>query len=365
MPELDNTSQVIDTNPAPIGASPEPAALTVTEKPVETPNWEEAADAEMSAIFRKNNPAREDDGKFAGTAPKEETKLPDQAQTEKVEQPVAAINAPQSWSAEMKAVFPSLPPAAQEFIAKRESEAQAKITQQGQELSTYEPIKSVIEQHKDIFERNGLDYSDGLGRMLNAERMLERDPVAAIGMIAKAYGVDLGQLKGQQQQNSDPNLAALHQQIAQLQSRLDEQSQRDEQRSRAEAQTQLQSTQSIIEKFSADKPDWADLENDVHEAIIGIQAAIAQGVRPAMPPDQILSTAYERAQRNNPDAWAKKQEADRKAEETKKLAEAQKRADEAKRSKVVNISSSPASGRTVTSMDDTLKETYRKSQQSA
>lgn len=358
MSELDNTTEVIDTSPAPVGATPEPVALTVTDKPEATPNWEEAADAEMSAIFRKNNPERAEDGKFASREP--EAKLPDQAPIEKVEQPVvAAINAPQSWSAEMKAVFPTLPPAAQEFIAKRESEANAKITQQGQELSTFEPIKSVIEQHRDIFERNGLEYGDGLARMLNAERMLERDPVAAIGMIAQAYGVNLGQLAGQQQPQ-DSATAALHQRIAQLEGRLDEQSKRDEQRSKAEAESDTKSRQTLIEKFSQDKPDWADLENDVYLELTALKAAMEDGIILPMTREEHLAKAYERAQRSNPEAFAKKQEADRKAEEVKKLAEAQKRADEAKRSKVVNISSSPASGKQVSSMDDTLRETFRK-----
>lgn len=357
MPELDNTTEVIDTSPAPVGATPEPVTQAVTE----APNWEEAADAEMAAIFRKNNPERADDGKFASREPKAETELTDQAPVEKVEQPVAAINAPQSWSAEMKEVFPTLPPAAQEFIAKRESEAQAKITQQGQELSSFEPIKSVIEQHKDIFERNGLDYGDGLGRMLHAERLLEQNPVAAIGMIAQAYGVDLRQFNGQQQPQ-DSATSALHQRIAQLESQLNDTSSRIQQRERAEAETQAKSAQTLIEKFSQDKPDWADLENDVLVELTGINAAIENGLMQAMPPDQKIQKAYDRAQRNNPEAWTRKQETDRKAEEAKKLAEAHKRAEEAKRSKVVNITSSPATGKQVSSMDDTLRESFRKAQ---
>lgn len=362
MSELDNTTEVIDTSPAPVGATPEPVALTVTEKPEATPNWEEAADAEMSAIFRKNNPERAEDGKFASREPKDESSLPDQAQTKPEDQPVAVTPAPTSWSTEAKELWPTLSPAAQEIILKREKEASETITRQGQDLSQYEPIKAVIDQHRDIFTKNAISVDDGLARMLNAERLLDRDPYAAIPMIAQAYGVDLNRLVTGQQQPQDSATSALHQRIAQLESQLNDTSSRIQQREALEAQTQLQSTQTLIEKFSQDKPDWADLENDVHEAIIGIKAAIEQGVRPAMPPDQILSTAYERAQRNNPEAWAKKQEADRKAEEAKKLAEAQKRADEAKRSKVVNISSSPASGKQVSSMDDTLRETFRKAQ---
>ncbi len=265
-----------------------------------------------------------------------------------------------SWSAEHKEMFKTLPPEMQTYVVQRDKETSEILSRQGNELSAYEPIKSVIEQHRDIFERNGLDYSDGLGRMLNAERMLASNPQAAIGMIAKAYGVDLGQLTGQQPQNGAEQ--ALHQRIAQLEGRLNEQAQRDEQRSKAEAETQQQSAQTIIEKFSQDKPDWADLETDVLMELTGINAAIEAKLMQAMTPDQNIQLAYDRAQRNNPDAWAKKQDADRKTEEAKKLAEAQKRAEEAKRSKVVNITSSPASGRQVSSMDDTLRETFRKAQ---
>ncbi len=353
----DTTSQVIDTNPAPVGASLEPAAPTVTEKA--EPNWEEANDADLSAIFRKHNPERESDGKFA--APADATKLPDQAQTQEAEQPVAAISAPVSWSAEHKEAFKTLPPSMQQYVVQRDKETSEILSRQGNELSSFEPIKSVIEQHADIFERNGLEFSDGLGRLLGAERFLEQNPHAAIAQIAQAYGVDLRSYNGQQQpQNSAEQ--ALHQRIAQLEDQLNDTTGRIQQREAHEAQTQLQSTTNLIEKFSADKPDWADLENDVHEAIIGIRAAIEQGVRPAMQPEQILSTAYERAQRNNPEAWAKKLDTDRKTEEAKKLSEAQKRADEAKRSKVVNITSSPASGRTVSSIDDTLRDSFRKAQ---
>lgn len=360
MSELDNTTEVIDTNPAPVGATQEPVALTVTEKPEATPNWEEAADAEMSAIFRKNNPERAEDGKFASREP--EAKLPDQAQTKPEDQPVAVTAAPTSWSTEAKELWPTLSPAAQEIILKREKEASETITRQGQDLSQYEPIKAVIDQHRDIFTKNAISVDDGLARMLNAERLLDRDPYAAIPMIAQAYGVDLNRLVTGQQQPQDSATSALHQRIAQLESQLNDTSSRIQQREKAEAESQAKSAQSIIEKFSQDKPDWADLENDVLVELTGINAAIESGLMQAMTPDQKIQKAYDRAQRNNPDAWAKKQEADRKSEEAKKLAEAQKRADEAKRSKVVNISSSPASGKQASSMDDTLRETFRKAQ---
>jgi hypothetical protein len=359
MPELDNSTQVIDAAPPPVGADVSSATPVVTEK--EPVSWDDSVDADLGAIFRKNNPERDANGQYAALIPDEgkNKEITDQAPIEGGEQPPAAIPAPQSWSADVKEIWPTLPPATQEFLAKRESEMHSKITQQGQELSQFEPIRQVVEQHMDIFERNGVSIDDGIGRLLNAERLLETNPAAAIAQIAQAYGVDLGQFKGQPSNGSDPN-AALHQRIAHLESQLNDTSNRIQQREQAEAQTQQQSTLTLIEKFATGKPDWADLENDVLTEITGLKAAVAQRLIPAMTAEETLNKAYERAQRNNPAAWAKKLEADKKAEDEKRVAEAKKRAEDAKRSNVINVKSSPAEGRVITTIDDTLKQVYRK-----
>lgn len=359
VPEEGTSAPVIDTAPPPVGA---PAAQEVAAA---EPDWDTAVDADLQAIFKKNNPDREDDGKFAAKTPATDTtgELPDQAPVEKVEQPQAAINAPQSWSADMKTAFATLPPAVQEFVSRRETEASEKISQQGRELATFEPIRSVVEQNMDVFERNGVSVDDGIARLINAERLLESNPVAAIAQLAQAYGVDLRQFNGQPgqpQQPQDTATQALHQRIAQLEGALNQTSSRIEQREAAEAEERKQSTLTLIEKFAQDKTDWADLEDDIHAEIIGIRAAIDQRLRPAMPEGEILKAAYERAQRNNPDAWAKKQAADKQAEEKKRIEAAKKNAEDAARSKKANVASSPANGHTVSTMDETLRETYRR-----
>lgn len=334
-----------------------PSDTPATPETQEAPDWDKAVDSDLKAIFQKHNPERDDSGKFAAKeAPATETQ--DQA-PEKAPEPqpqAAAIEAPISWSAEAKQTWASLPPAAQEYILKRETEAQEKLSQQGRELGQLTPLREVVEHHSDIFQRNGVTPEDGIARLLGAERMLEENPVAAIEQLASAYGVNLAMFAPAANQSE----AALRQQIAQLEARLNETSKSIREREWREAQTTQKQTLSEIERFASDKSDWPELENDILTEITGIRANIDAGLIQPLSTQQILEKAYERAQRNNPAVWQKKQDEERKAAEAKKVEEARKRADEAKRANVVNIKSPVVSGKTINTMDDDLVAAYRK-----
>jgi hypothetical protein len=342
-------------------STPDPVALSVPETTTEGDSPDDRLDADLRGIWAKNNPPRDDGGRFraTNTAQAETEVSQDQPETSVAETPVASIPVPQSWSSDVRDKWGQLPPELQTYIASRESESHQAITRQGQELKAIESVKSVIEQNKDIFERNGLSADDGISRLLSAERLLDSDPYSAIERLASAYGVDLAKYSGQQQQPGSAE-QALHQRIAFLESRLNDTSNRIAERERHEAQTQTQSMTALIEKFADGKADWTDLENDILAEIIGIKAAVAEGAHPDISSDQLLTKAYERAQRNNPVAWQKKLASEQKAANEKKVAEAQKRAEDAKKANIVNIRSSPADGRSPQSMDDTLRQTYRK-----
>lgn len=367
MSEVEPVSAPETVSPAVVADSAPPPAAP---EPQQRANWDDeggAVDADLSALYNKLNPARDEAGRFQSRASDEPAKpetevQPDQppAETEKQAE-TPAIPPPQSWSAEVREKWSQLPPDLQAYVAKREGEAHEAITRQGQELKAYEPVKAVIEQHRDIFERNGVTADDGISRLLAAERMLEQNAPAAIAQLARAYGVDLTQFAGTgEQQPADGATHALNQRIAYLESQLNETSNRIAQRERAEMQTQQQSMTQLIEGFAKDKPDWADLEKDVLTELTGINAAIKEGLLEPLTADQKLSRAYERAQRNNPAVFAKRLEAERKADEEKRMAEAKKRAEDAKRANGVNVKSTPASGRTISTIDDDLRATYRK-----
>lgn len=369
---LENEAAPVATNTPSMSETPSSAPAEAAETGSEAvADLDTRMEDDLRAVFRKNNPDRDESGRFRGTEPAQEGEQTetevsqDQTPAEEPKQAVTpAIQPPQSWSAEAKAKWATLPPDLQETVAKREREAHEAITRQGQELRAVEPIRSVIEQHRDIFERNGVTPDDGIGRLLNAERMLSQDPYTAIATIAQAYGVDLAQFaQGQQAAgNVPPEVGQLHQRIAWLESQLSETANRVSQREQAEQSQQLQAAQTVLEKFMADKPDWSELETDIHAELIGINAAIAEGLIKPMSMEEKAAKAYDRALKNNPEAWSRKQEAERKAAEAKKVEEAAKRIEEARKAKAVNVNTSPSKGGVIRSMDDTLRETFRKAQ---
>lgn len=328
-------------------------------------------DAELSAIYAKHNPVRDETGRFRGPpngeppqedASQETEVSPDQPLAAQQEQVKPAIQPPQSWSAEEKAEWEKLPPKAQEAVLRRDKETQQLISRQGTDLKAYEPIRSLIEQNRDVFESSGLPPAEGISRLLAAHRMLEQNPVAAIGQIAQAYGVDLAALAGPaaERGNTSPHEAALHQRIAHLEKMLSETDNRVMRREQQEMAVQQSTLQSLLDKFSKDKADWAELENDVLSELTGINANITAGLIQPMTAEEKLQKAYDRASRNNPEAWERQQAAKRAAEEAKRIEEARRRADDAKRAKAVTGAATPQASRTVRNLDDDLADVWRK-----
>jgi len=158
-------------------------------------------------------------------------------------------------------------------------------------------------------------------------------------------------------------MAALHRQIAAQQQQIQEMSNWLAGRERQETETRTQSINALIEEFSKDKSEeWAELENDIVAELTGINANIEAGLIEPLTADQKLDRAYKRALQLNPEVQKRKQDAQRKAEQEKQLEEAKKRADAAHRAKAVNIASQPAAAKQIRSMDDDLRDTYRRAQ---
>src|SRR5512138_2517193 len=102
-----DTAAAVETAPTTETA---PTSAPETEK-VQAPTMEE----ELSAIYRKANPDREPDGKFA-------------AKPEEVKQPeIPAM--PTSWAKANEEVWQSLTPAARDLILKREADGAKGVEQ--------------------------------------------------------------------------------------------------------------------------------------------------------------------------------------------------------------------------------------------
>lgn len=330
-----------------VGSTPAPSESPVADTPItETPAVEPSLDDDLSSIWAKHNPPREN-GRFAKnpTEPAAEgatevKEVADQTAETTQEQAKPAIDAPVSWSAEQKAKWATLPPDTREYIAQRDRESHEAISRAGQQIKAFEPIRNVIEQFAPTFQKNGLQPHEGIARMMAVNEMLETNPRAAIAEIAKAYGVNLS---GETEQNADPGsarVAELEAKLAKVESHLTAQQ-------RQQMQAENNALAREIADFAKDKPHF----ESVRKVMAGLMQSGAA---------ETMQDAYEKAIYADPTIRQSLQvDAQKAAEETRKAEEA-KRVAAAKKAAGVNVKSSPGQSNQARTLDDDLREIARK-----
>jgi hypothetical protein len=322
--------------------APEVAAPEASEGPFD--------DSALQAIWDKHNPTRGSDGKFQPKTPAVEGEAPPAAEIEAVQptdqtpEPAApAIEAPVSWTAEMKAKWSSLPPDVQAYAAQRERETAQALTRYGQQVKQFEPLAGILEQNKVVFERNGVKPEQGVQLLLQAQAMLDQDPISGIAEIARRYGVDLGSLQGAQTQA--PELLALRAEISNLKQQLSETSSQVRTREERETSARREAAEAIVSDFRKANPDFDLVETEVINLI-----PLVRERTPGLSEKEILAKAYEEAGWLNPAIRAKRQ-AD---ENAKQQAEQRKKADEAKKVSSLNVRSNSTARPAARSWDDDL-----------
>lgn len=327
-------SEEIETPAADAAAAPEPITLgdALERSMYETLDGIEA---------REKMPEKGEDGKFVSknpvVAPVQATpaQAPDQPAQPDGGTPAASITAPDSWSAENKAKFATLPPDMQAYIAQREGEAHKAITQKGEQLAKFEPFARTLEPHRARIQGLGVDPAEYVGRILNAESLLQdpRTRVQALQSIARDYGIDLSQLTGQstgqpgaQSAPQDPVTAALQSKLDRLETWATQRERQEQQAQQAAAARADREAESRATAFLNDPkfPYAKEVETDMASLIVAARN-LGQNLS--------LEDAYKKATRSNETVWQKmeaekaaaaKKEAD--AEAAKKAAEAKKRA---------------------------------------
>ena len=360
---------------APVSESPSapatPEAAPSTPSPVERREAAESAmNADLMKVWEKNNPLRSDDGKFASRNPEApaaeaaeatgdtntEGQTSEAVQSEQASKP--AIEPPASWSREVREKWATLPPDVQEYVARRESESHSQISRLGQTAKAAEPLLSVIEQNRELFARRNVQPDQGVAALLNAQRKLDENPVAAIGWLAQQYGVDLGIFANPNadpasQQN--PVVLGLQHELANLKRELAETRGTVQSRIEAEQQAQLSSYQSTVEQFLDGK---GLTDSDESELVVIVNAE--KQLNPGKTPEQLLKDAYEIFQYRNPERRAKVLEAQLAEQKAREAKEAEKKATEAKKLQSMNVRSTPAGSSSAKTMDDTLSEIARR-----
>lgn len=278
------------------------------------------------------------DGKFVAKEavaekPVAEPKLPPPEDVTKAsEQPSNAGSAPPvSWAADAKQTWASLPPAVQQAVLKREQEASNGFKQYSEKTAAYERALTPIAQEA---QKRGLGTEEGIQRLMDGQRFLEEQPAQAILWLAQRNGIDLAELASNPPQpgRADPMVSQVRSSVSTLEQRIAQIEQGAQQR-------EYEGNLAASNKFAADNPYFADVEDMLPEIMMGIRAA-----NPALSGIELLQKAYDQAIWTNPDIRAKvlaEQNAKVAQEEAAKLAQ---KANQASRAAIsVKGSSAPAS----------------------
>jgi hypothetical protein len=337
-------------------AAPEPAAIAPAQTaevaaPVEVaksePVNESNLEAAMTAVYEKRIEEQQprENGKFAS----KDKPTPDQPPAQAVEPATPAIDRPQSWSPDDQAIWDSLTPAAQDKIAKRESESHKRISQFGEQFKAVQPLAQFAKQNADYFRSKGASPGQYMQYMTQLSQNFDANPHAVLEHLAQQKGIDLRAHYGQPGQQNDI-VRSLQAEIAQARREAHEAKSAISQQAAVETDRSLKALVSKIEEFAKDKPDYAELESKMLAHVKAIRET-----EPDADAETLLAKSYEAARWADPERRAKLIAEERKAEEAKREAEAKKKAEEARRLGTLNVKSTAANPSRKGSWEDTLR----------
>jgi len=350
----------LDSGAAPAAAESTPALAPNTSAPppaapaadAPKPSFDEDLRATAFKIHAKHNPPREN-GKFAPHIPTarpveeaapEAPQTPDQPETASSEpaKEKPAIDAPQSWSAEMKAKFAALPPDVRAYVAERDKDTFRQISRMGEQVKSHEPLRAVAEQHADYLRQIGRTPESALDEVIRVSQSLDRNPAGVIAELAQRYRVNLQALAAGQ-----PQLPPQQQRAPQLEP--------EQVRGELRRLMQEQAVLTAIDNFKKDAPDFKTLET----RIAGNAAAIRE-VNPDLSPEQVLKQAYDDARWGDPTIRERILADQRKKDEEQAKAEQEKQVKEAKRHQALNQRGSVVASPVKGTWEDTLRNEVEK-----
>lgn len=303
-------------------------APTEGDNPAATDNAAGAADggsieSALSAMYdkiaaRDSDPVEpSDDGAAEGAgAAATESDQPHEPEGKEATEATPALPRPAAWSADKEPLWASLPPEAKEYIAEREKQANDRISQQGQQLKQAEPLTQVLKDYPRFFEQRNMTPAEGIRTLIEAQALLESDAYTGIRWLAKSFGVDIGAIAN----GTNAEIDQLRAELAAL--RKDQAL-----RSARDSEASFRNVESTIEKWSADKEFYAEVESQMEIALQAIPRQRADGTEKSHV--ELLDEAYETAKWATPSVREKLLAKEREAREAEK-SQARRAADASK-----------------------------------
>jgi len=200
---------------------------------------------------------------------------PQTEKTEPEEDPVQTIKPPSSWKKDLQEKFATLPPEFQQEIQRREDDFHKGIESYksaAEWTRQFEPIADTFAGLRQVYGSE----AQGIKTLFDAGQFANNDPVGFIKAFAESRGISLDGTRIQEQDN--PIINQLKQQVEQLTGYVGTQQQQEQLREQREATKAIEAFKSKpeAEHFEVLKADMAAL----------LQAGLADGIEDAY--DQAL-----------------------------------------------------------------------------
>jgi len=276
----------------------------VVDRPAETSDRPRDASgrfAPKSSEIAPDAPAKSTDTQPAASDKPADDKAPAPAQA-------WDAPAPASFSDAGKAAWQTLHPEIREHLTAQRAQHESQLRQLGEPLL---PLR-------EIAQARGMSWQDGLSRLIEAQRALDRDPYGALIWLAQSSGVNLDELAdraaaGGAQQQTHPQ----QQQPGippQLLSRIDAIEQRFQSEQERQRQAAADAALREVNTFASDPANrhWAAVEQDVYQLLPAMKARM-----PNAASADVLRAAYDAAVWANPQTRALAMQEQRAAEAAK------------------------------------------------
>ena len=257
---------------------------------------------------------------------------------EEVEE-VEAKDPPQSWKKEMHESWQKLEPEVQEYIELRESQMKEGLSINKEDATLGRTMRDVLAPYDDMLKARGIAPDKAVAKLMHTHGILARgtpeQKKQVLDYFAKTYGIT-------EQENVDPHISQLQNQIAQLQNQLNASQQSSLQEKQAKISTE-------VEAFASEHPYFDNLADD-----------IAAEIRAGHELEEAYRRAYRASHYYDKDIEKQRKEEEKQAKEAKK-----KEAEQAKKASSANVrgrDTKKAPTAPKGTMEDTMRETFRKIQ---
>lgn len=191
--------------------------LNKAEEDVESGEIEEEIAEEVEVKEDEIIEPLEAGGDESGEDEEEESEETSSPESETEETELDAIEPMEHWDNNAKEMFGGLPRDAQEYLVRRDKELQASVTRKHQEVAD---IRRALDPVRDDLVKYGVSEADAVRRLIGAHKRLVESPLETIRELAVNYGIDIGQLTGDDDNTTVSSDSAAMRKITELEEKL-------------------------------------------------------------------------------------------------------------------------------------------------